>query len=89
MVKNLPTSAGDTGNSFVPRVEDPLQSEMATHSSILAWKIPWTEEPGGLQCTGSERWDTTERVHMSVCSYKMLVSMEILNRIACVCVYML
>ena len=33
--------------------EDPLEEEMATHSSILAWKIPWTEEPGGLQCMGS------------------------------------
>ena len=30
--------------------QDPLEKEMATHSSILAWKIPWTEEPGGLQC---------------------------------------
>ena len=37
--------------------EDSLEKEMATHSSILAWKIPWTEEPGGLQSTGSEkRW---------------------------------
>ena len=35
--------------------EDPLEKEMATHSSILAWRIPWTEEPGGLQCTGSQR----------------------------------
>ena len=35
--------------------EDPLQKEMATHSSILAWDIPWTEEPGGLQSTGSQR----------------------------------
>ena len=33
---------------------------MATHSSILAWEIPWTEEPGGLQCMGSQRVDTTE-----------------------------
>ena len=33
--------------------EDPLEKEMATHSSILAWKIPWTEEPGGLQFMGS------------------------------------
>ena len=32
--------------------EDPLEEEMATHSSILAWRIPWTEEPGGLQSTG-------------------------------------
>ena len=35
--------------------EVPLEKEMATHSSILAWKIPWTEEPGGLQSTGSQR----------------------------------
>ena len=35
--------------------EDPLQKKMATHSSILAWKIPWTEKPGGLQSTGSQR----------------------------------
>ena len=35
--------------------EDPMEEEMATHSSILAWKIPWTEEPGGLQSMGSQR----------------------------------
>ena len=35
--------------------EDPLEKEMATHSSILAWEIPWTEEPGGLQSKGSKR----------------------------------
>ena len=35
--------------------EDPLEKEMATHSSILAWRIPWTEEPGGLQSTGLQR----------------------------------
>ena len=35
--------------------EDPLEREMATHSSILAWEIPWTEEPGGLQFMGSQR----------------------------------
>ena len=35
--------------------EDPLEKEMATHSSILAWRIPWTEEPGGLQSTGSQK----------------------------------
>ena len=35
--------------------EDTLEEEMPTHSSILAWKIPWTEEPGGLQSTGSQR----------------------------------
>ena len=35
--------------------EDPLEMEMATHSNILAWKVPWTEEPGGLQSMGSQR----------------------------------
>ena len=35
--------------------EDPLEEEMATHSSILAWRIPWSEEPGGLQFTGVQR----------------------------------
>ena len=35
--------------------EDPLEKEMATHSSLLAWRIPWTEEPGGLQSMGHER----------------------------------
>ena len=35
--------------------EDPLEEEMATHSSILAWEIPWSEEPGGLQSTGLQR----------------------------------
>ena len=39
--------------------EDPLEKEMATHSSILAWRIPWTEEPGGLQSMGSQELDTT------------------------------
>ena len=35
--------------------EDPLEEEMATHSSILAWRIPWTEEPGGMHSVGSQR----------------------------------
>ena len=38
--------------------EDPLEKEMATHSSILAWRIPWTEEPGELQSMGSQESDT-------------------------------
>ena len=38
--------------------EDPLEKEMATHSSILAWRIPWTEEPGRLQSMGSQELDT-------------------------------
>ena len=40
--------------------EDPLEKEMVVYSSILAWRIPWTEEPGGLQSMGSQESDTTE-----------------------------
>ena len=56
MVTNLPANAGDI-RDMVRSLgqEDPLEEEMATHSSILAWIIPWTEEPGGLQSTGSQR----------------------------------
>ena len=43
--------------------EDPLEKEMATHSSILAWRIPWTEDLGGLQSMGRKESDTTERLH--------------------------
>ena len=42
-----------------PGWEDPLEKEMATHSSILAWEIPWTEDSGGLQCMESQELDTT------------------------------
>ena len=44
--------------------EDPLEKEMATHSSILAWRIPWTQEPGGLQSIGSQRVDSFEKTLM-------------------------
>ena len=68
MVKRLPamqeTWVGSLGQ------EDPLQKEMATHSSTLAWKIPWTEEPGGLQSMGSQRvehdWATSLTLLLSV-----------------------
>ena len=53
MVKNLPTMQ-ETGGRSLGR-EDALENEMATRSSILAWRIPWTEEPGGLQSMGSQR----------------------------------
>ena len=59
--KNLPANARDIGDSgLIPGWEDPLQKEMATDSSILAWRTPWTEEPGRLQSTGSQESDTTE-----------------------------
>ena len=53
LVKN-PPAMQETPVRFLGG-EDPLEKEMATHSSILAWKIPWTEEPGRLQSLGSQR----------------------------------
>ena len=52
MVKNLP-AMWETGVRSLDW-EDPLEKGMATHSGILAWRIPWTEEPGGLQSMGSQ-----------------------------------
>ena len=49
----------ETWDAFLGR-KDPLEKEMATHSSILAWRIPRTEEPGRLQSTGSQESDVTE-----------------------------
>ena len=53
MVKNLPAMWETWVRSL--SWEDPLEKEMATYSSILAWKIPWTEEPGELQAMGSQK----------------------------------
>ena len=56
MVKNL-SAMQETQDTQVRSLgwEDPLEEEMATHSNILAWRIPWTEEPDGLQSMGSQR----------------------------------
>ena len=56
VVKNLP-AIQETQKTWVQSLgqEDTLEKKMATHSSILAWKIPWTEEPGGLQSLGLQR----------------------------------
>ena len=57
VVKNLPASAGDLRDKgLIPGLGRPLEEGMATHSSILAWSIPWTEEPGGLQSMESQSW---------------------------------
>ena len=53
MLKNLPTVWETQVQSL--SWEDPLEKGIATHSSILAWRVPWTEEPGGLQSMGSQR----------------------------------
>ena len=56
MVKNLPANAGDIRDvGLILSREDPLEKSITTHSSILAWEIPWTKELGGLWSMGSQR----------------------------------
>ena len=67
VVKNLPANAGDTEIQVLSLDQkDPLEKEMATHSSILAWKIPWAEGPGGLTFYGAAELDMTKRVSTHV-----------------------
>ena len=59
VVKNPPASAGDIRDvGSIPGLGRSLEESMATHSSVLAWRIPWIEEPGGLQFVGSQRVTT-------------------------------
>ena len=79
VVKNMPASGGNMGS--IPKLgrwetrvqslnwEDPLEKEMGTHSSILAWKIPWTEEPGGLQSMGFMRTRACACTHTRRCTF--------------------
>ena len=65
VAKNLPANAGDSGDvSSIPGQGDPLEESMKTHSSIIAWRIPWTEEPGGLKSMGCKESDMTEVTSM-------------------------
>ena len=66
MVKNLPAIAGDAEDAgSIPGLEEPLEKEMATHSSILAWRIPWTEDTHVSQFNGLSRdkSNKTERLN--------------------------
>ena len=63
-VKSLPTVRKTQARSLGR--EDPLEKEMATHSGILAWKIPWTEEPGRLQSTVRKELEMTEQLHFRI-----------------------
>ena len=81
--KESACNAGDTGDvGSIPGLGRSPEEEMATHSSILAWRIPWTEEPGGQQSMRSQRvgynyaLDTTKHEHE--CVYVMLLSQFIL-----------
>ena len=59
MVKNPPANAEDIRDlGSTLGQDDPLEEEMVTHSTVLAWKIPWTEKPGGLQSMGSKKIQT-------------------------------
>ena len=64
MIKNLPVNAEDTRDTgSIPGSRRSPEGKMEIHSSILAWEIPWTEEPGGLQSMGCKESDTTEHTH--------------------------
>ena len=88
------TKQQETQESWVLSLglEDPLEKEMATHSNILAWEIPWTEEPGGLQSAGSQRvkahWNYNNYMQTLLCylnckslSHVMLFKTEQVNTI--------
>ena len=63
VVKNPPANAGDVRDvGSIPGSENPLKEGMATHSSTLAWRIPWTEEPGGQSLWAHKESHTTERL---------------------------
>ena len=70
MVKN-PPAMEETWVQSLGR-EDPLEQEMATHSSILGWRIPWKEEPGGLHPQGHKELGTTDRLTLSLSTFDYL-----------------
>ena len=68
MVKNPPANAGEAGDvGLIPHLEDPLEKEKSTHSSILAWKIPWTEELGGCSPWGHKESEQLTLSHFGAC----------------------
>ena len=68
-------------------LEDPLEEGMATHSSILAWSIPWTEEPGGLQSLGSQRvGHDQEHTHVHIWHFNIEFSNDM--KITCLSIYL-
>ena len=97
VVKTFPANTGDTG--LIPELGRPLEKEVAVHSSILAWKIPWTEETGGYSAQGCKRvgdYLMIEQQHtklkiLNLCIYKLcmhtIVSFQTLykfNHISCI-----
>ena len=72
--KNLP-AAQDTGAHSLGQ-EDPLEKRMATHSGILAWRIPWVEEPGGLQSMGLQKSQAKFCFYMCPTNFKSLITLK-------------
>ena len=70
--KESASNVGDSG--LIPGWDDPLEKEMATHASILAWEIPWTEDPGRLQSMGSQRVRHTWATSLSFCSLTLVLT---------------
>ena len=88
MVKNYPAIQETQVRSL--GWEDPLEEGMATHSSILAWRIPWTEEPGGLQYIGvCKESDMTERLSMHIYVYIYTRIYMCVCVCVCVCIHVL
>ena len=81
-VKNLPVNSGAVRETQVWSLDqkDALEEGMATHSSILAWRIPWTEKPGRLQSIGSQRagldWNNLAGMHPSVNGQMLIQSIQ-------------
>ena len=68
VVKEPLADVGDTGDSgSIPESGRSPEKEMATHSNVFAWEIPWTEEAGGLQSVGLQQLDVTKRLSMHAC----------------------
>ena len=81
-VKNLPAVQETRVRSL--GWEDPLEKEMAIHSSILAWRIPWTEEPGGLESMGPQRVrnDWAKHFHFHFCKFRRINTTELEEEMA-------
>ena len=90
VVKNLPANAGDVRDSgLIPGLGRCLEDGMATHSNILAWKIPWTKELGRLHSDGSQRLRQSHMILFHACTHYVIyicVYLCVYIYIVCVCV---
>ena len=85
MVKNLSAKMQETQVQSLGW-EDPLEGKMTTHSSTLAWRIPWTEELGGIQSTGSQSWTRLSELHFHYFTPRAVVGCGSVCVCVCVCV---